>query len=200
MATFSVVLHLRETERMNTEKIIEQLQEGKEERAFAKLYKLYPKVEKYICINSGSKEEASDIFQEALLVLFNKIESIKTNANINIEGYIVNSCKLLWSNELRKKKVRKNTGEENLANVEYQDEIDAHIEKENKLKTIEEILKNLGEKCKSILEMFYFKNFSMEKIAKAFGYKAVQSAKAKKYKCMEYARKLAMQESKNNNL
>ena len=175
-----------------------QLQSGEQEKAFRRLYKFYPKIEKYVVINSGSKEEALDIFQEGLIVLFKKVQKISSDSGISIDGFLITSCKLLWSNELRKKKVRRNSSEDGLENLEYQDEIEERIEKENKLKTIDEILKKLGEKCKNILELFYYKNFSMEKIAKKFGYKTVQSAKVQKYKCMENARKMALDKNLNS--
>jgi RNA polymerase sigma factor (sigma-70 family) len=183
---------------MNNTKIILQLQGGNQERAFTRLYKYFPKVEKHILINSGSKEEALDIFQDGLIVLFKKVQDLPADSPIKVDGFLINTCKLLWSNELRKKKVRKNSGEKGLSEVEskqftqeHQDEIELLIEKEAKFKTIDQVLIKLGEKCKNMLEAFYYKNFSMDKIAKKFGYKTVQSAKTKKYKCMEHARKLA---------
>lgn len=183
---------------MNTNKIIDYLQSGKEEKAFSRLYKFYPGIERYIRSNSGSRDEAQDIFQEALVVLFNKVETITSNSAINIEGYLFNTCKLLWSNELRKKKVRQKSSENGLKTLVYLDEIEAQLEKEAKINAIADIFQQLEQKCKTILELFYYKNFSMEKIAKKFGYKAVQSAKAKKYKCMEHARKLAKQANLKN--
>lgn len=184
---------------METDKIIHQLRNGNEERAFVKLYRLYPQIERHILVNSGSKNEAEDIFQEALIVLFNKVQTLKENPAINIEGFLVNTAKLLWNNEIRKKKVRQHSGDEKLATLEYEDDILACIEKEKKFREIELIIQKLGKKCREILEMFYFRNFSMDKIAKAFGYKAVQSAKAKKYKCMEHARKMALARTSGNN-
>lgn len=186
---------------MNNSKVIIQLQNGGQEKVFSRLYKYYPKVEKHVQINSGSKEEALDIFQEGLIILFKKAQNLSPDSPVNIDGFLMNTCKLLWSNELRKKKVRKNSGEDGLANLEYQDDIELQIEKENKLNAIDEILKKLGEKCKNMLEAFYYKKFSMEQIAKRFGYKTVQSAKTKKYKCMEHARSLATAEyDPNSNL
>lgn len=182
---------------MNSIKIVELLTTGKEEKAFTKLYRLYPKVEKHICANSGSKNEAQDIFQEGLIVLYNKAETLADKTSISAEGYLVNTCKLLWSNELRKKKVRQKSSDSGLSNMPHKDDIQAQIERESKFKIIEEIFHQLEEKCKKILELFYFKSFSMEQIAKKFGYKAVQSAKAKKYKCMEHARKLASSKTVN---
>lgn len=180
---------------MNNAKIIAQIQKGNREKAFARLYKFYPKVEKYICINSGSSDEALDIFQEALIVLFKKVKTLPADSPINVDGFLINTCKLLWSNELRKKKVRQKSGEDGLNNLEYQDEIEAHLEKETKFKTIDEVLKKLGETCRDLLVAFYYKRLSMENIAKKFNYKTVHSAKTKKYKCMEHARKLAVASS-----
>ncbi len=190
---------------MNNTKIIIQLQGGNQERAFTRLYKYFPKVEKHILINSGSKEEALDIFQDGLIILYKKVQDLPIDSPVKVDGFLINTCKLLWSNELRKKKVRKNTGEDGLSEVasnqftdEHQDEIELLIEKEAKFKTIDQVLIKLGQKCKNMLEAFYYKNFSMDKIAKKFGYKTVQSAKTKKYKCMEHARALAKESNLKN--
>ncbi|WP_027420256.1 RNA polymerase sigma factor [Crocinitomix catalasitica] len=186
---------------MNQTKIIEQLKSGKQERAFTQLYRYYPKIEKHIIINSGSKEEALDIFQEGLIVLFNKAKTITKNDNVQIGGFLINTCKLLWSNELRKKNVRKGSGDTALKDLAYQDEIENQLIKESRFKIIDEVLKQLGEKCKNILAAFYYKQLSMDAIAKKFGYKSVQSAKTQKFKCMESARELSKAiENQNLNL
>ncbi|MBD3637793.1 MAG: sigma-70 family RNA polymerase sigma factor [Crocinitomicaceae bacterium] len=179
---------------MNESKIIHFLQHDKQDKAFRRLYKYYPKVEKHILINSGSKEEALDIFQDALVILYQKVQNMSADSPIKIDGFLINTCKLLWSNELRKKKVR--TGDDSgLGRLEFKDEIEEQMEKEEKFKIIEDVLQKLGEKCKKILEMFYFKSFSMENIAKKIGYKTVKSAKVQKYKCMESARQMALEMS-----
>jgi RNA polymerase sigma factor (sigma-70 family) len=182
---------------MNEAKLIELIQSGRHEKAFARLYQFYPKVEKHICINSGSRAEALDIFQDALIVLYRRItEGIKDPA-FSCEGYLVTTCRLLWSNELRKKKVR--TGDESgLGKLIHEDEIQLQLDKEIKFKTIEKVLLKLGEKCRTILEQFYFHSLSMESIARQFGFKTVESAKVQKYKCIETARKLALETSMLN--
>ena len=183
---------------MNTSKIIHQLQQGDHEKAFARLYRYFPKLETYIRNNSGSKDEALDIFQDALIILYKKVQSLPADTDIKVDGFLVNTCKLLWSNELRKKKVRQNSGDGALEYLAYQDEIQAQIAKEEKIVKVESIIKNIGDKCKDILVAFYYKNFSMEKIAEEFGFKTIQSAKVQKYKCMESARELALKESTSN--
>jgi len=177
---------------MNENKIINYLQDGRQEKAFARLYKYFPKVEKHILVNSGSKEEALDIFQDALVLLYQKVNAGSMKADVKVDGFLINSCKLLWSNELRKKKVR--SGDDSgLGNLQDEDGIEELEEKEIKFKIVDEALQKLGSKCKRILELFYYKSLSMDQIAKEFGYKSVKSAKVQKYKCMESARKLALQ-------
>lgn len=183
---------------MNNSKIIQQLQNGQQEKAFARLYSYYPKMETYIRNNSGSKDEALDVFQDALIILYKKVKTLENNTSVQVDGFLVNTCKLLWSNELRKKKVRQKSGDGGLEYLAYQDEIQNQIYKEEKLVKVESIIKNIGDKCKDILIAFYYKNFSMEKIAEEFGFKTIQSAKVQKYKCMETARNLAIDEATSN--
>jgi RNA polymerase sigma factor (sigma-70 family) len=186
---------------MNNVKITDWLRNGKQERAFSKLYALFPKVEKYILLNSGSKEEALDIFQEGLIILYQKS---KDNTDLIADGFLIKSCQFLWHNELRKKKVRgngsfesqlrssttKNSKIDNL--IQDDSELELLIEKENKLIQVEEIVRQISKKCREIFELFYFKSMIMTEIAKNIGYKSVQSAKVQKYKCMEQARNLAL--------
>lgn len=189
---------------MNETKIITLMQQGHYEKAFEKLYRYFPKARKHICQNSGSVEEALDIFQEALILLYKKTSSGKTEEAFSCEGFLFTSCKLLWSNELRKKKVRQaDSIEQNVTGKAYsakadEEEIQNQIDKEYKYKTIEHVLLKLGEKCRTILELFYFKSLSMESIASQVGFKTVESAKVQKYKCIETARKLALTDGMSN--
>lgn len=173
---------------MKNEKLIELLTNGKQEKAFTYLYNSFPKVERHIKNNSGTKEEALDVFQEGLILLYRKVNDIQIE---NPEAFLIKTCHFLWSNELRKKKVRINTTDE-INQIEASEELEVLIEKENKLKQLENIILSLGEKCKSIFELFYYKAFDMNSIAKKLGYKNVQTAKVQKYKCMERARNLAL--------
>jgi len=176
---------------MNESKIAEWLKTGKENKAFTKLYTLYPNVEKYILSNSGSKPEALDIFQEGLVLLYQKSQS---EYNVSPEGFLVNSCKFLWKNELRKKKVRSGDSLKNDYLINEK-EITDLLEKEEKFQQIEDILKQISKKCRDIFNLFYYKSLSMTEVTKRIGFKSVQSAKVQKYKCMEHARNLAMNQS-----
>lgn len=184
---------------MREVKIIDWIRTGKQEKAFVYLYRYYPKVEKHICRNSGSGNEARDIFQEALIILYRKVTEGQPEKSLSCEGFLVNTCRNLWSNELRKKRVRLGNagGLEHLVDVDLISDVE---EREIKWKRMEQILHQLGDKCRAILEQFYFHTRSMDEIAIQFGFKTVESAKVQKYKCIELARKRALEQEVSNNL
>ncbi|MFK8045852.1 MAG: RNA polymerase sigma factor [Crocinitomicaceae bacterium] len=178
---------------MNTSKISDLLSDGKVNKAFTKLYGLFPKAEKYILQNSGSKAEALDIFQEALIILHQKH---KIDKSVKIEGFVMNTCRFLWQNELRKKKIRIGDSEP-LDYLVEDDELEAVLEKENTFQSLDKILLKVSAKCREIFKLFYYQSLSMTEVAKKIGFKSVESAKVQKYKCMEHARNLAIQEQSN---
>lgn len=183
---------------MTKEKVLALLREGDHERAFRGLYNQFPKVRKHILANSGSRAEAHDVFQEALIILFNKSYSGELKDEVDPYGFVHNTSKFLWSNELRKRKGRQKNDAVDTSDLEYHDEIEEAWRKEEKLKIIEEVLHSIGQKCQKILELFYFKSLSMERIAKKVGFATVKSAKTQKYKCLERARKLALESLSND--
>lgn len=46
----------------------------------------------------------------------------------------------------------------------------------------------LGQKCKELLELFYFKKLSMKDISKKLGFASEKVAKNQKYRCIEKAK------------
>lgn len=174
---------------MNTSKISKWLSEGKDNKAFTRLYRLFPKAEQYVLQNSGSRNEALDIFQEALIILHQKHQVDQT---IQVEGFLLNTCRFLWQNELRKKKVRQGSSED-ITKLTYSDDLGFFLEQEEKFRALEKVLMQISAKCRQIFKLFYIESLSMAMVAKRVGFKSVQSAKVQKYKCMEHARNLVLQ-------
>jgi len=59
------------------------------------------------------------------------------------------------------------------------------ISSEQELKLVSEAMQKLGDACKSILEHFYYYNFSMQEITQKLNYKNVNTTKNLKYKCLK---------------
>ena len=139
---------------MINDKILNLLKSGKTDRAFVMLYKEFPKFKGYVINQGGKKEQAEDIFQEALLVLFKKVNTADFELTNTLNTYLFNTAKYMWWRVNKEK--RKTELSLDLPFTDEQ-ELEEAILKETKLLKAEKALLILGEKCKQILEAFYYK-------------------------------------------
>lgn len=160
--------------------IINQIRSGDHSKAFYRLYKGFSAVRKYVVQNSGTTDDAKDIFQDALIVLNEKVKQPDFELSANLTTYLFAIAKNKWLCELRKR---------NRPLPEIQEE---HLneEQEEKFLLAEKALLKIGEKCQEILISFYVAKKTMEEIAKKFGFSGERSAKNQKYKCLEKAREI----------
>ena len=69
-----------------------------------RLYQLYfPMVVKLVTRNNGTEDDAKDIFQEALMVLYDKIQRKDLTLSSSFKTYLYAVCKNLWLKSLYKK-------------------------------------------------------------------------------------------------
>ena len=173
---------------MDDSKIIELLRLGKQNKAFLKLYKNYPQVEKLILSKGGSKEDAKDIFQEALIIFYEKVTNSEFKLTSAIGTYLYSVSRFLWKDELLKRKGKTAVDVTFEFTSEEAAEFQLAIEREVKFKQIESVLTQLGDKCLRLLKMFYYEGLSMSVIASKVGLKSEKIAKNQKYKCLERAK------------
>jgi DNA-directed RNA polymerase specialized sigma24 family protein len=89
---------------MNEKEIFERIQKG-DEKALEFLYKKYYRMmTKLVITNSGTEEEGRDIYQEALIVFWQKATSGNLVMTAKISTYIYSICLNLWRKELDRKK------------------------------------------------------------------------------------------------
>ena len=85
----------------NDIKILADIKQGSE-NAFIELYNQnYPQVERLILKNSGTIDDAKDIFQDTIHVLLVKIRSDNFELSASINTYIYGISKNLWLKRLR---------------------------------------------------------------------------------------------------
>ncbi|HEU5292038.1 MAG TPA: sigma-70 family RNA polymerase sigma factor [Cyclobacteriaceae bacterium] len=163
----------------------------KDERALRELYRThYPMVVHLICSNSGTEQEAKDIYQEAVIAFYEKAQLPHFTLTCKIKTYIYAVCRRLWLKRLwEKKKVNGNIPEaETFSGID--DEVSEIEEKENRFNKMGAALHALGEPCRSIIEDYYIRDLSMENISEKFGYTNAENAKNQKYKCLQRLKKL----------
>lgn len=150
----------------------------------------YAMVQHMVVHNNGSADDARDIFQEAMIVLYEKSRSGSFELNCLLKTYIYSVCRRLWLKRLQQQ--QKFSGDIAVAEeiVPVQDELEMHDRRNQEFEVMEEAMQHLGEPCKSLLEAYYLQKKNMGVIAADFGYTNADNAKNQKYKCLMRLKKL----------
>ena len=158
-----------------------------------KIYTLYlPKISTMILKNHGTKVEAKDIFQEAILVIFKKIKEPEFQLTTSFYNYLYSVSKFIWLRQL-KKKHRSEVTLEGDEGYEFEASIESQIIEREKKQLFKRKFAQLGEDCRKVLQLF-FDGTSLREIAQSLGY-TDDYAKRKKYKCKEQLVKLIKADS-----
>lgn len=160
----------------------------------------YDMIQSLIINNNGNADEARDIFQETMIVLYEKAKSGSFELNCQLKTYLYSVARRLWLKRLQQLQrfVPDITSRDELVAVE--DELDNHEQKNHEFLTMDKALNSLGEPCKSLLEAYYIQKRNMSEIAMGFGYTNADNAKNQKYKCLMRLKKLFFSEYKNVNV
>lgn len=151
----------------------------------------YNLIQALIVNNSGTTDDAKDIFQEAMVVLYEKARSGSFELNCQLRTYLYSVSKRLWLKRLQQSdRFVNDLGDDGMANISVEDDMREHDEKDAEYEMMHESINRLGEPCKSLLEAFYFQKKSMQDIADGFGYTNSENAKTQKYKCLMRLKKI----------
>lgn len=188
---------------MNPENRENSLLEGlatRDRRAVETIYKEnFNMVQTLIINNNGSADDAKDIFQETMIVLFEKVRSSGFELNCQIKTFVYSVARRLWLKRLQQQNRYAAPGDSMEAVIPVEDDLDAHDQRNAEFEMMEKAINNLGEPCKSLLEAYYLQNRSMQEIAASFGYTNADNAKNQKYKCLVRLKKIFFTHYKNGN-
>jgi len=160
---------------MTDKEIIEGVKKG-DERVLDFLYKKnYKMMVNMIIKNNGTEDEAKDVYQDALIVLWQKLLSHDFVLSSKISTFLYSICQNLWRKELERKS---RLSHEEADKGEIYD-----VDKKERIEIINQCINDLGETCRKILTYYYFDNLSMNDIAEKLGFANADTAKTKKYKC-----------------
>lgn len=161
-----------------------------DKKAIETIYKEnYNLIQAFVINNNGSADDAKDIFQEAMIVLYQKVQSGSFELNCQIKTFVYSVCRRLWLKRLMQQSrysLHENTDEIVLVD----EEMEAHEKRDTEFVAMEKAMNSLGEPCKSLLEAFYMQKKGMHEIAGIFGYTNAENAKTQKYKCLVRLKKL----------
>jgi RNA polymerase sigma factor (sigma-70 family) len=175
--------------------LLHLLQHGgdrEQDEAFRQLYhQYYGLVESIVVTNSGSSEQAKDVFQDGIIVLFNRVKKGDFLLTSSLKSYLFAICRNLWLMKLRTAG-REPALENHHERIPLEEDLFKTLEATERQQLIAGLLAKMGEDCRRILDLFYFQKLSMSKIMEAFGLGSEQAAKNKKSQCLGKLREMVM--------
>jgi RNA polymerase sigma factor (sigma-70 family) len=156
-------------------------------KASEKLYGYFPVIKKLVLKNSGTRQDAEDIYQEALIILMRKSREENFTLTCGVNTYLYSVCRYLWSNRLKARSKRLEVDLER-SEMLAAEEVELHVREEDVRQMAEQAVALLGEKCRQLLNWFYFEKISLKQIALRMKFASEQVAKNQKYRCIEKAK------------
>jgi len=160
------------------------------------LYRRYfPVVLHLVTSNSGTEDDAKDIYQEALIVLYEKVTEGSLELHCQLKTYLYSVGRRLWLKQLslRNRNSPMQSGIDLVdtdSPVSVDEELTEQEVRDRQFELMADSLDRLGEPCRTLLEDFYIRHLSMQAITDKFGYTNADNAKTQKYKCLMRLKRL----------
>ncbi len=155
------------------------------------LYKShFTMIQHFVENNNGSFDDARDVFQEAMIALYEKVQLDSFVLTCQIKTYLFSICKHLWLKRLQQMGKYSSPLSENEESISIELDMGQIEKKDAAFAIMDRALNSLGEPCKSLLEGYYLNKKGMQELASQFGYTNADNAKNQKYKCLMRLKKL----------
>jgi RNA polymerase sigma factor (sigma-70 family) len=165
------------------------------EENFEYLYEeVFPVVADIVSKQGGSFQDAKDIFQDALIIFYEKSVEGELDIKLSNEAYIVGIAKHLWI-----KKFKSKYRLLSLNALEKQITLPGDYFEPETIKTnrLLRLLEVAGKKCIELLRSIYYDKLSMNEVSQVHGFSNPHSASVQKYKCIEKIKVMVEQKSLN---
>lgn len=136
----------------------------------------------FVVTNNGNDEDARDVFQESMVVLFRKVRERDFKLTSSLSTFLYSIAKLMWLKELSVRKKRSELIELNRNGVKEEFAILDLMDYNEKLKLYREKFEELSEDCKKVLRMF-LNNIPIREITDIMGYNSDQHTKNRRFRC-----------------
>ena len=135
-----------------------------------------------------SSAEAVDIFQDSVVICY---ENVKTSRVQHMDSSLKSYLYGIARNkalENQRKTNRRNLGEQSFSITHTTDSFSFHHINEEKFETLQSLIYQLGDPCKTLLDLFYYHRLNLDLIKEKMNYSSTNTVKTKKYKCIKRLR------------
>jgi RNA polymerase sigma factor (sigma-70 family) len=147
--------------------------------------KYFPIVRFFVIKNSGTDDDAKDVFQEAIILIYKKLIDGSLDLTCTFKTYLYSVGRLLWLRQLEKKKVRKEVVTDNQVFIRVDDnDFEGLVTEQEQYRIYQKHFQLLHKDCQEILRLFLQK-VPLKEIAQMMSIKSDKYLKKRKYACKE---------------
>jgi len=163
------------------EEIIEGILSQNEKVIYFIYEENYRSIKQFVKMNNGNDDDADDIFQEAMIVIFRKVKNATLNLYVSFNTYLYAVAKKIWLREL-KRRMNKAYSSEEYEGVEDEYDFLEEFIKNEKHKLVWKHFEKLGEDCKKIIQLF-IDGLSISEVTGIMNYSTEQHTKNRRLRC-----------------
>ncbi|MGC8802448.1 MAG: RNA polymerase sigma factor [Bacteroidales bacterium] len=169
--------------KFSNEEIIEGIKKH-DHKVLSHIYERnYKIIEHLVLSNGGTRDEAADVFQESMIIVYNKVRENQLNLTAYFDTYLYGVCRLVWMALLRK---RNNYVPADLVSerVMSEDDIQWNMIQDEKHQLVWHYFSKLTADCQKVIRLF-FEGKSIREITQIMHYSSEQQTKNRRLRCKE---------------
>ena len=162
---------------------LEAIRSG-DKKGLTQLYQyIMPSIVKLVVRYGGTEEHAKDLFQDAILILYKKLQYSEITLTSSFSTFFIAVCRNLWANHLKKKSNNHVTFSDEIKLI-LDDQPDWYELEEQSMQTrlLYKAFSKLGDDCRQLLELFFLK-IPMEEIMVRLKYNSYEYVRRRKFMC-----------------
>lgn len=163
--------------------LIDHFREG-DQTVLKDIYSRYfPGIKQLIQTNRGSLDDAKDVFQDALMVIYRKSLQPDFTLTVSFYTYLYSVCRKLWLKQLRRQSTRNEVAITDTMDF-IEDGIREAIVDNEQYSIYQEKFRLLGQECQQLLRLF-MEGISIRNLTEMLGYNSEAYTKKRKFLCKE---------------
>lgn len=166
------------------EEIVEGLQ-NRDTEILDYVYKnFFSPIRDFVTLNNGSEDDAKDVYQDAILVIYQKTRTETLALKCSFSTYLFSVSRIIWLKQLEFRKLYKSTVEESAKFIELDDDVAQIYWRNERFKLYEDHFRKLSYNCQKILELFLAR-IQLKEISRILRLKSDDYVKKRKHQCKE---------------
>jgi RNA polymerase sigma factor (sigma-70 family) len=167
----------------NDSKLLDAIRNSDEEALVELFHRNRLPITSLVTRNQGSEDDAEDVLQEAMVVLWERVRSGSFEYQAKLSTFIYATAKNIWFRRLARHRRELHATEEALDVATDDASPLEELEEKERVLAVQKAMEQMENPCRDLLLLFYWEDRSMEEIAMKLGFANADTVKSKKYQC-----------------